>query len=97
MKKIQVITGGASGMGLATAKELGEYGPVLIGDRTVSKIDRALEELKAAGVEAYGKPCDVFILSSVQDFAKAATDIAPIGNVVNAAGLFADQANSKTY
>ena len=58
-RKLQVITGGTSGMGLATAKALSEYGPVLIGGRSEKRLANALQELKDAGVEAYGKTCDV--------------------------------------
>lgn len=92
MKKLQVVIGGTSGMGLATAKNLGKYGPVFVGGRNEARIENAIKELKDAGVEAYGHPCDVSDLSSVQEFAKAAEKIAPIGNVVNAAGVDFDQA-----
>ena len=47
-RKLQVITGGTSGMGLATAKALSEYGPVLIGGRSEKRLENALAELKAA-------------------------------------------------
>lgn len=87
MKKLQIVTGGTSGMGLDTARALGEFGPVFIGGRNQKRLDDALAVLKDAGVEAYGSPCDVSSLSSVQEFAKAALEVAPIGNVVNAAGV----------
>ena len=50
-RKLQVITGGTSGMGLATAKALSEYGPVLIGGRSEKRLAAAMAELKEAGVE----------------------------------------------
>ena len=74
-------------MGLATAKALSVYGPVLIGGRSEARLESALSELKAAGVEAYGKPCDVSSRESLQAFVEYALTIAPIGNVVNAAGV----------
>lgn len=86
-KKLQVITGGTSGMGLATAKALSVYGPVLIGGRNEKRLNNALEELKEAGVEAYGKTCDVSDKESLKAFVEYALTIAPIGNVVNAAGV----------
>lgn len=86
-KKLQVVTGGTSGMGLATAKALGEFGPVLIGGRNPKRLENALNELKAAGIEAYGKPCDISDKESLKEFVEYAVSIAPIGTVVNAAGV----------
>lgn len=86
-RKIQVVTGGTSGMGLGTAKALGTFGPVLIGGRNQKRLENALEELKAAGIEAYGKTCDVSDKASLQEFAEYAVGIAPIGSVVNAAAV----------
>lgn len=93
MKKLQVVTGGTSGMGLATAKALGVFGPVLIGGRNQARLDKALEELKEAGVEAYGKTCDISDRASLDEFAKYAISLAPLGNVVNAAGVDAGGAD----
>ena len=86
-KRLQVITGGTSGMGLATAKALSVYGPVLIGGRSEKRLAAAMAELKEAGVEVYGKPCDVSDKASLQAFVEYAVSIAPIGNVINAAGV----------
>ena len=46
-KKLQVVTGGTSGMGLATAKALSVFGPVLIGGRNQKRLDAALAEWAA--------------------------------------------------
>lgn len=94
-RKLQVVTGGTSGMGLATAKALGVYGPVLIGGRNKKRLDSAMSELKAAGVEAYGKNCDISAPESLRSFVEYAVSIAPIGNVVNAAGVDFDNASSE--
>ena len=82
-RKLQVVTGGTSGMGLATAKAL----PVLVGGRNEKRLENALSELKAAGVEAYGKQCDISDKDSLKAFAEYAHGIAPIGTVVNAAAV----------
>jgi len=60
MKKICVITGGGSGIGYATAKIMGEQGYyiILVG-RTVSKLETAVSELQALGVEAEAFSCDI--------------------------------------
>lgn len=91
-KKLQVVTGGTSGMGLATAKALSGYGPVLVGGRSEKRLTAALEELKAVGAEAYGMSCDVSSPESLKVFRDYAVSIAPIGSVVNAAGVDFDQA-----
>lgn len=41
MSKLQIITGGTSGMGLATAKAVSKYGPVLIGGRNEARLGEA--------------------------------------------------------
>lgn len=92
VRKLQVVTGGTSGMGLATAKALGIYGPVLIGGRNKKRLENAMAVLEAAGVEAYGKNCDISDPESVNEFVKYAVSIAPIGNVINAAGVDFDNA-----
>lgn len=95
MKALQIVTGGTSGMGLDTAKALGEYGPVLIGGRNEKRLADALAILKEAGVEAYGQTCDISDRASVEAFAEAAQKIGPIGNVVNAAGVDFDTSTNE--
>ena len=60
MKKVCVITGGGSGMGLATAKLVCEEGyyTILVG-RTASKLEKAVNDLRSAGGEAEAFSCDV--------------------------------------
>ena len=60
MKKVCVITGGGSGMGLATAKLVCEEGyyTILVG-RTASKLEKAVNDLHSAGGEAEAFSCDV--------------------------------------
>lgn len=68
-----VVTGGASGIGLATAKELGTRGArVVIGDVEVPALEQALEHLRDEGVEAFGVPCDVRRLEQVRHLADEA-------------------------
>lgn len=86
-RKIQIVTGGTSGMGLETAKALSIFGPVLIGGRSEKRLESALKELNDLSIESYGKTCDVSDLESIKDFCDYALSIAPIGNVVNAAGV----------
>ena len=44
MKEVCVITGGGSGMGLKTAHIMGKTHYVIISDRTVSKLEKAISE-----------------------------------------------------
>lgn len=87
MKKVCVITGGGSGMGLATAKIMGEDHFVIIAGRTVSKLQGAVEDLKNIGVGVEGFPCDVSDLESVERLAQRAKEIGEISTVIHAAGL----------
>ena len=60
MKKVALITGGSSGLGLAFAKLLGKDGyDVVIVARNQDRINKALAELTGAGVSAKGISCDI--------------------------------------
>ena len=74
-------------MGLATARALGIFGPVLVGGRNEKRLEAALAQLEEAGVEAYGKTCDIADCASLDEFAAYAASLAPLGNVINAAGV----------
>lgn len=86
-RRLQVVTGGTSGMGFATAKALGKFGPVLVGGRNERRLQEAVDALEADGIEAYGKTVDISDRASMDEFAAYAASIAPLGNVVNAAGV----------
>lgn len=94
--KVQVVTGGTSGMGLATAKAVSKYGPVIIGGRNEKRLVEAVSFLESAGVEAYGATLDVSDAVSVRSFADEALKAGPIGNVVHAAAVDMDNADVDT-
>lgn len=59
-QKVALITGANRGLGLETAKQLGEQGiTVLVGARQQSGADATAAKLKAAGIDAYGVQLDV--------------------------------------
>ncbi len=84
-----VITGGASGIGLATARQLGARGARLVlADVEAPALDRAVDELRADGIEVHGVMCDVRSLEQVTALADAAFDaLGAVHVVFNNAGV----------
>src|SRR5258708_10216270 len=71
--KVAVVTGGASGIGFATAKALAAKGAKLvIADIEASALNNAVAELSSSGAKAEGVMCDVADLASVQNLARQA-------------------------
>lgn len=86
MAKVCVITGGGSGMGLEAAKYFKDR-VVIISGRTEAKLAKAVEELKACGVDAYYKTCDTSNRESVKELVEYALSKGEIINVINSAGI----------
>ncbi len=71
--KVAVITGGASGIGFATARRLASRGVRLVlADIEESALDRAVAELSTTGTTVEGVVCDVGDLKAVQHLADTA-------------------------
>jgi len=59
-RKVALITGANRGIGLETAKQLGEKGiTVVVGARTQKAADATVASLKAQGIDAYGVQLEV--------------------------------------
>ena len=72
-KKTAVITGGASGIGLALAHRLGRDGAKLVlADIETDALDAAVAELQAAGADVIGVPTDVSQPEAITALADAA-------------------------
>ena len=71
--RVAVITGGASGIGFATAEAMArEGGRVVLADIERSALDAAVAKLRAQGARAEGVLCDVSDRASVQALADTA-------------------------
>lgn len=86
-KKVVVITGGGSGMGLEAAKLMDPSKIVVLSGRTEAKLENAVKELKKLKIKAYAKACDTSDRASVKELAKFAASLGEVTNVINAAGV----------
>lgn len=87
MAEVCVITGGGSGMGLEAAKFMSKNKIIVISGRTMFKLEKGVEELKAAGFTAYAKTCDTSQRESVKELAAFCKSLGEIKNVINCAGV----------
>jgi NAD(P)-dependent dehydrogenase (short-subunit alcohol dehydrogenase family) len=70
-----IVAGASSGIGAATAEELGRRGfPVALGARRVDKCEELAGRIRAEGGEAIAIPLDVTDPESVKGFVHRATD-----------------------
>lgn len=96
MKDVCVITGGGSGMGLATAKLMGKDYSVIICGRNIKKLEEAAEELKKEGIDIDVQMCDVSDYESTKALAKYAKEKGCVKAVIHAAGLSPNMGKAKT-
>lgn len=85
--QVAIVTGGGSGIGLATARELARLGAkVAICGRSADKLTAAAAELRGA-TDVVAQPCDIREPAQVEAFIKAVmTAFGRIDIVVNNAG-----------
>ena len=88
--KVALVTGGASGIGLATAKRLASEGARLVlADLSQEKLDEAMPQVKDAGApEVWGSVCNVSVEAEVEATVKGT--LARFGRldiIINNAGL----------
>jgi NAD(P)-dependent dehydrogenase (short-subunit alcohol dehydrogenase family) len=96
-KKIALITGANKGIGLETARQLGQQGiTVLAGARDETKAKQAAEELCKAGLDAHGIVIDVNNADSIQRAAaRIERDYGRLDILVNNAGVMIDDHKKK--
>jgi len=87
-KRIALVTGATSGIGLAVARTLAEQGHrVFIGARDADNVKKKVEELTVAGLEVDGAQLDVRSTEQVRDFVRGAvTRFGEVDVLVNNAG-----------
>lgn len=91
--KVAIVTGGSDGMGLATARRLVSEGArVAICARRAENLERAADELRAAGGKVLAQPADVTSAADVDRFIEAVTaEFGGVDILINNAGASAAQ------
>src|SRR5213078_506336 len=86
--QVAIVTGGGSGIGLATAREMVRLGArVAICGRSQPKLDTAADELRALGGTVLARTCDIREPAQVEAFTTAVVaDLGHIDILVNNAG-----------
>ena len=87
MSRVAVITGGAGGMGLATAKVVGRDHSVVLCDVRQDRLDAAATTLKELGITATIVNCDVTERDAVGRLFETAAGLGTIGAVIHTAGV----------
>jgi NAD(P)-dependent dehydrogenase (short-subunit alcohol dehydrogenase family) len=87
MTKVSVITGGAGGMGRATAKVVGQDHALVLADVRQDRLDEATEELTTLGVAVEAVNCDVTDRAAVDALLDTATGLGTLASVIHTAGV----------
>jgi NAD(P)-dependent dehydrogenase (short-subunit alcohol dehydrogenase family) len=84
---VSVVTGGAGGMGLITAKIVGRDNFVVICDVNRDRLATAAAQLEESDVECRPVFCDITDKNSVADLVAAASAVGPVASVIHTAGV----------
>ncbi|MFB1294075.1 SDR family oxidoreductase [Mycobacterium sp. pW049] len=87
MSAVSLITGGAGGMGLATAKIVGRDHAVVLCDVRQDRLDAAEAALKGLGVAVTAVNCDVTDRQAVRALFQTAAAAGDLTSVIHAAGV----------
>jgi NAD(P)-dependent dehydrogenase (short-subunit alcohol dehydrogenase family) len=96
-KKTALITGANKGIGLETARQLGEKGiTVLVGARDAKKGEEAAEKLRREKIDAHALTIDVSDEKSIRQAARQVeSDYGRLDILVNNAGIMLDEEEKK--
>ncbi|MGE2712895.1 SDR family oxidoreductase [Mycolicibacterium litorale] len=87
MSRISVITGGAGGMGVATARIVGRDHTVVLCDVRKDRLDGAVAALTDVGITPTAVHCDVTDSDAVAALFDTASSLGPIASVIHTAGV----------
>lgn len=87
MRKVTIITGGAGGMGLATARVLGPERHLVLADLSQERLAAAAAQLQALGIGCETVAGDLTARASVDALFARATAAGPLASVIHAAGV----------
>lgn len=87
MNQVSVITGGAGGMGLATAKIVGRDHTVVLCDVRQDRLESAAAALADLGMEPKVVNCDVTDRQAVAGLFETASSFGKIASVIHTAGV----------
>jgi NAD(P)-dependent dehydrogenase (short-subunit alcohol dehydrogenase family) len=87
MSNVSVITGGAGGMGVATAKIVGRDHALVLCDVRQDRLDEATATLEGLGVTVKAINCDVTDRRAVAGLLDAASGLGTVTSVIHTAGV----------
>ena len=87
MNHVSIITGGAGGMGLATAKVIGRDHTIVLGDVRQDRLESAAATLTELGMEPKLVNCDVTDRQAVARLFETAARFGKIVSVIHTAGV----------
>lgn len=87
MTLVSVITGGAGGMGQATAKIVGRDHALVLADVRQERLDQAAAMLADLGITATTVNCDVRDAAAVVELISTATELGTVKSVIHTAGV----------
>lgn len=87
MDAVTVITGGAGGMGVATAEIVGRTDRVVLADVRADRLAHAVTTLAGLGIDAVAVQCDVTDRQAVDTLYATAAELGRVRAVVHTAGV----------
>ena len=87
MDNVAVITGGAGGMGLATAKVVGRDHALVLCDVRHDRLDEAAKTLDGLGITVKAVNCDVTDRKAVDGLLETASGLGTVASVIHTAGV----------
>ena len=94
--KVNVVTGGGSGIGKAVAAMLPKDETVVITGRGQKKLDQAAEALNADGCHVLTMSCDTSVRADVQKLAEYAASLGTVDKVIHCAGVSGSMGKRET-